>query len=79
MGGVETTEKPRGDSEEIGTWKKIAAALDISPSTAQTWAKERALPVFRSGGKVFIKRESLKTWIDAQEQEGSIYRNQGGM
>ena len=71
-------EQEQGGSVLLHSWEEIARFLGVTTRTAQNWSKKLALPVFRVEGRVYAKRESLMRWIDAKQQEGSIYLNRGG-
>jgi len=51
-------------SEELSSWKEIAAHLGVSVRTAQMWEKDRGLPVRRlpGGNRVLAFTHELQDW-----------------
>jgi hypothetical protein len=48
--------------------KELAVELNLSPWTVRTLRLQAGLPHFRTAGRVFYRLESVKSWMDAQEQ-----------
>lgn len=54
-------------SQELRSWKEIAAHLGVNVRTAQKWERERGLPVRRAvgaRGRVFADAAELTAWKD---------------
>jgi hypothetical protein len=53
---------PDPSQQELTTWAEIAAYLQVTERTAQTWRKERGLPVKKAGTRVSANVGELERW-----------------
>jgi hypothetical protein len=58
---------PAKSSSKLGSWKEIAAYLEVTVRTAQRWEKERGLPIHRRPGprgRIEADPRELQAWQD---------------
>src|SRR5689334_6029709 len=54
---------------DLTSWKEIASVLGVTVRTAQSYERERGLPIQRSTtGRVSAEREAIAAWQARQEQ-----------
>jgi excisionase family DNA binding protein len=56
------------------TVKEIAEYLDVHPMTIYKYVQDGKIPAFKIGASWRIRRDSIKRWIDENEN-----KNQGGV
>ena len=55
--------------KEVMTIKDVADFLDVHPMTIYKYVKEGKIPAFKVGTNWRIRRNSIRRWIDANEQQ----------
>ena len=56
-------------SKEVLTVRDVARFLDVHPMTIYKYVKEGKIPAFKIGANWRIRRDSMRKWIDANEQQ----------
>ncbi|MBU4457901.1 MAG: helix-turn-helix domain-containing protein [Candidatus Omnitrophica bacterium] len=56
-------------SKEVLTVRDVARFLDVHPMTIYKYVKEGKIPAFKIGANWRIRRDSIRKWIDANEQQ----------
>jgi excisionase family DNA binding protein len=62
-------------SKQVMTVKDVAEYLDVHPMTIYKYVQEGNIPAFKIGASWRIRRDSIKKWIQENEQK----RNDGGI
>ncbi len=62
MHGAPSGEQAEKDERTLTSWKEIASLLGVSVRTAQSYEKNQALPVRRSGARVVALERELRDW-----------------
>ncbi|MBU4343046.1 MAG: helix-turn-helix domain-containing protein [Candidatus Omnitrophica bacterium] len=56
-------------TKEVLTVRDVARFLDVHPMTIYKYVKEGKIPAFKIGANWRIRRDSIRKWIDANEQQ----------
>ena len=57
--------------KSVLTEKELAQALGISQWTIRNWRKSAGLPYFGTTGRIFYREESVKRWMEQEEEKNS--------
>lgn len=55
--------------KEVMTIKDVAHFLDVHPMTVYKYVKGGKIPAFKVGANWRIRRNSIRKWIDENEQQ----------